>query len=133
MFSYFTGYYVSPPVDQYLKFKNRCSLLYGDSIVLFTNSADQDCTLSHMYVQESLYSVRSSPRISFRWRISQSLIYGVHRCPNQTFSSFLSTTCSHSVLPQQINRFTVTLTPLPPSSVRQLITPIAILIILITF
>jgi hypothetical protein len=28
MFSYSTGYYVSPPVDQYLKFKNRCSLLY---------------------------------------------------------------------------------------------------------
>ncbi len=27
MFSYSTGYYVSPPVDQYLKFKNRCSLL----------------------------------------------------------------------------------------------------------
>jgi hypothetical protein len=28
MFSYSTGYYVSPPDDQYLKFKNRCSLLY---------------------------------------------------------------------------------------------------------
>ncbi len=28
MFSYSTGYYVSPPVDQYLKFKNRCSLLF---------------------------------------------------------------------------------------------------------
>jgi hypothetical protein len=28
MFSYSTGYYVSPPVDQYLKFKNRCSLMY---------------------------------------------------------------------------------------------------------
>ncbi len=28
MFSYSTGYYVSPPVDQYLKFKNRCSLLH---------------------------------------------------------------------------------------------------------
>jgi hypothetical protein len=28
MFSYSTGYYVSPPVDQYLKFKNRCSLVY---------------------------------------------------------------------------------------------------------
>jgi hypothetical protein len=27
MFSYSTGYYVSPPVDQYLKFKNRCSLV----------------------------------------------------------------------------------------------------------
>ncbi len=27
MFSYSTGYYVSPPIDQYLKFKNRCSLL----------------------------------------------------------------------------------------------------------
>jgi hypothetical protein len=26
MFSYSTGYYVSPPDDQYLKFKNRCSL-----------------------------------------------------------------------------------------------------------
>jgi hypothetical protein len=29
MFSYSTGYYVSPPVDQYLKFKNRCSLLHN--------------------------------------------------------------------------------------------------------
>jgi hypothetical protein len=28
MFSYSTGYYVSPPDDQYLKFKNRCSLMY---------------------------------------------------------------------------------------------------------
>jgi hypothetical protein len=32
MFSYSTVYYVSPPIDQYLKntntFKNRCSLLY---------------------------------------------------------------------------------------------------------
>ncbi len=27
MFSDTTGYYVSPPDDQYLKFKNRCSLL----------------------------------------------------------------------------------------------------------
>ncbi len=27
MFSYSTGYYVSPPDDQYLKFKNRCSLM----------------------------------------------------------------------------------------------------------
>jgi hypothetical protein len=27
MFSYSTGYYVSPPIDQYLKFKNRCSLV----------------------------------------------------------------------------------------------------------
>ncbi len=26
MFSYSTGYYVSPTDDQYLKFKNRCSL-----------------------------------------------------------------------------------------------------------
>ncbi len=28
MFSYSTGYYVSPPDDQYLKFKNRCSLMF---------------------------------------------------------------------------------------------------------
>ncbi len=27
MFSYSTGYYVSPPIGQYLKFKNRCSLI----------------------------------------------------------------------------------------------------------
>ncbi len=32
MFSYSTGYYVSPPDDQYLKFKNRCSLLRNDEI-----------------------------------------------------------------------------------------------------
>ncbi len=29
MFPYSTGYYVSPPDDQYLKFKNRCSLIYS--------------------------------------------------------------------------------------------------------
>jgi hypothetical protein len=28
LFSYSTEYYVPPPVDQYLKFKNRCSLLH---------------------------------------------------------------------------------------------------------
>ncbi len=28
MFSYSTGYYVSPSDDQYLKFKNRCNILY---------------------------------------------------------------------------------------------------------
>ncbi len=27
-FSYSTGYFVSPPVDQYIKFKNCCSLMY---------------------------------------------------------------------------------------------------------
>jgi hypothetical protein len=31
MFSYSTGYYVSPPDDQYLKFKNRCSLMWKQS------------------------------------------------------------------------------------------------------
>ncbi len=31
MFSYSTEYYVSPPVDQYLKFKNRCSLIHTHS------------------------------------------------------------------------------------------------------
>ncbi len=36
MFSYYTGYYVSPPVDQYLKFKTRCSLMYISPY--FTNS-----------------------------------------------------------------------------------------------
>jgi hypothetical protein len=34
MFSYSTGYYVSPPVAQYLKFKNRCSLL--DNTIQFS-------------------------------------------------------------------------------------------------
>ena len=29
MFSYSKGYYVSPPDDQYLKFKNRCSLVHN--------------------------------------------------------------------------------------------------------
>jgi hypothetical protein len=29
LFSYSTEYYVPPPVDQYLKFKNRCSLLHS--------------------------------------------------------------------------------------------------------
>jgi hypothetical protein len=33
MFSYSTGYYVSPPDDQYLKFKNRCSLLYMNTFL----------------------------------------------------------------------------------------------------
>jgi hypothetical protein len=30
MFLESTGYYVSPPVDQYLRFKNRCSLMYSN-------------------------------------------------------------------------------------------------------
>ncbi len=39
MFSYSTGYYVSLPVEQYLKFKNRCSLFHihvsvGDLYIL---------------------------------------------------------------------------------------------------
>ncbi len=34
MFSYSTGYYVPPPVDQYIKFKNRCSLLFNYKFVL---------------------------------------------------------------------------------------------------
>ncbi len=32
MFSYSTGYYVSPPDDQYLKFKNRCSLMVAEDV-----------------------------------------------------------------------------------------------------
>jgi hypothetical protein len=39
MFSYSTGYYVSPPDDQYLKFKNRCSLMYSSTSVLARWSA----------------------------------------------------------------------------------------------
>jgi hypothetical protein len=35
MFSYYTRYYVSPPVDQYLKFKNHCSLLYSMETTIF--------------------------------------------------------------------------------------------------
>ena len=31
MFSYSKGYYVSPPDDQNLKFKNRCSLLHSQA------------------------------------------------------------------------------------------------------
>jgi hypothetical protein len=31
MFSYSTGYYVSLPDDQYLKFKNRCSLMRSEA------------------------------------------------------------------------------------------------------
>ncbi len=34
MFSYSTGYYVSPPDDQYLKFKNRFSLVHKHEIIL---------------------------------------------------------------------------------------------------
>ena len=44
MFSYSTGYYVSPPVDQYLKFKNRCSLVHilsGGARVRFPDYAVQ--------------------------------------------------------------------------------------------
>jgi hypothetical protein len=37
MFSYSTGYYVQRPVDQYLKFKNRCSLFLIYSMTLNPN------------------------------------------------------------------------------------------------
>ncbi len=61
MFSYSTGYYVSPPDDQYLKFKNRCSLvkrLRRKKMSLFTLQR-QD--------------------ISNYQRLSRSLIYGLER------------------------------------------------------
>ncbi len=41
MFSYSTGDYVSPPVDQYLKFKNRCSLLYTVQYTVQMQKFDQ--------------------------------------------------------------------------------------------
>jgi hypothetical protein len=44
MFFYSTGYYVSPPDDQYLKFKNRCSLVCMEtddsSIVIIRSRTD---------------------------------------------------------------------------------------------
>ena len=40
MFSYSTGYYVSPPNDQYLKFKNRCSLTF----ILLAVERNTPCT-----------------------------------------------------------------------------------------
>ncbi len=44
MFSYSTEYYVPPPVDQYLKFKNRCSLV---CILHFLKKSQIRCTLLH--------------------------------------------------------------------------------------
>ncbi len=38
MFSYSTGYYVSRPDDQYLKFKNRCSLMHTPMQIVFLNN-----------------------------------------------------------------------------------------------
>ncbi len=45
MFAYSTGHYVSPPDDQYLKFKNRCSLMPIFSIRL---SKSKGSKISHM-------------------------------------------------------------------------------------
>jgi hypothetical protein len=48
MFSYSTGYYVSPPDDQYLKFKNRCSLVQSFTYFAFeiTNKIPELSTLT---------------------------------------------------------------------------------------
>jgi hypothetical protein len=49
MFSYSTGYYVSPPDNQFLKFKNRCSLLYNVHI------RNQVCTHNkHLHIERSV-------------------------------------------------------------------------------
>ncbi len=41
MFSYSKGYYVSPPDDQYLKFKNRCSLVYTVEHIHFNSREEK--------------------------------------------------------------------------------------------
>jgi hypothetical protein len=54
MFSYSTGYYVSPPVDQYLKFKNRCSLLS----IEYVDAKANDCS-----VKTQFHSVKQGLRL----------------------------------------------------------------------
>jgi hypothetical protein len=41
MFSYSTGYYVSPPDDQFLKFKNCCSLTHTCRLLTFYRCPDR--------------------------------------------------------------------------------------------
>ncbi len=58
MFSYSTGYYVSPPDDQYLKFKNRCSLL---------SSLVSDIRLGTGKGQTFFYSVPLWPELHYAY------------------------------------------------------------------
>jgi hypothetical protein len=53
MFSLSTGYYVSPPIDQHLKFKNRCSLLAIPSFLSFSCMITSAFTV---YFCQSLFS-----------------------------------------------------------------------------
>ena len=57
MFSYSTGYYFSPPDDQYLKFKNRCSLLYSFSKFVHGSSNTQGVKRAIVYstVADTVY------------------------------------------------------------------------------
>ncbi len=63
MFSYSTGYYVSPPDDQYLKFKNRCSLTHtplyqgSGSSIPFTNIISLICFQQRLYVTKIILRI----------------------------------------------------------------------------
>ncbi len=60
MFSYSTGYYVLPPVDQYLKFKNRCSLVCSESVYVYE-------TEEVHFLSDSLCLKIFKQRISWEW------------------------------------------------------------------
>ncbi len=92
MFSCSTGYYVSPPIDQYLKFKNRCSLLPVSVRVVKTNFDDRTRVTQSLgstveyCVQRALNNLQSI-RLS-RGRIIWLLPRSLPPLPSVSFLSF---------------------------------------------
>jgi hypothetical protein len=57
LYTYSTGYYVSLPIDQYLKFKNHCSLLYMEMCFILIHSTTY-CAVQ--YIIKEIYRMRPS-------------------------------------------------------------------------
>jgi hypothetical protein len=74
MFSYSKGYYVSPPDDQYLKFKNRCSLMYMHFCGFFSQTMIFRKGFLYMYI------------IYIAGRISEAAIGGCGGCAARRFA-----------------------------------------------
>ncbi len=73
MFSYSTRYYVSPPDDQYLKFKNRCSLPY--MIISFNSSRlSQQQTFSLRLCNAAIKKKKKEIKNK------QTILYYIHSC-----------------------------------------------------
>jgi hypothetical protein len=91
MFSYSTGYYVSPPDDQYLKFKNRCSLLYSHVINVAHAELPTHPKIAPSHPPASTSCNRHS-HISINWNAvlpcSKQLMYStVFVCQYATFNA----------------------------------------------